>query len=160
MVKKLFIVLGTILLLVAIMLIWFDQSRSFYCLSENRCITVWKRLGNKCYIIPDKYYGVFNPTDNYIRTTNTQYLTLYFSTHIPKTIIVRNQGNSTGEVGEYEIVNILKNIVEIVDYSEEYKKILYKPNALNFIDVESQTEYIDLGIKENYATDKTGKKLR
>lgn len=124
------------------------------------CVTVWKRFDNKSYIIPDKYYGVLNPSDNYIKTTNTQYLTLYFNSNFPNMMAVRNQGSSTGLNADYEIINNLPEKFNIHEYSEEYKAILYEPEAKKFKDVKVSTEYIDLNIKENYATDKTGKKIQ
>lgn len=160
MVKVLLKIIGVVLLLIVVLLIWFDQSRTFYCLSEDKCITVWKRLGNKCYIIPGKHYGVLNPSGNYIKTTNTQYLTLYFSDDIPNEMIVRNQGSSAGEKGGYEIVNNLSENLLITEYSDDYRDILYKADAVKFKDVKATTEYIDINIKENYATDKRGKKLK
>jgi len=60
-----FLIIGTI---------WSNQSRSFYCLSENRCVTVWKRTDGYCYIIPGKYYGIFEPKDNYVKTDNLEWL--------------------------------------------------------------------------------------
>src|SRR5690554_2538954 len=74
MVKTLLKIIGVFLLLIVVLLVWFDQSRTFYCLSEDKCVTVWKRLGNKCYVVPRRYYGVFKPSDNYIKTTNTGYV--------------------------------------------------------------------------------------
>ncbi|MBL7737358.1 MAG: hypothetical protein JNL51_18005 [Chitinophagaceae bacterium] len=159
MVKTLLKMICAVLFFLAALLTWLDQSRSFYCLSENKCITVWKRLGDKCYVIPGKYYGVFKPT-NYIKTTNTQYLTIYFSSDVPNKMIVRNQGSSTGEKGGYDIVNNLPENFDIVEYSEEYRAILYKPDAIKFKDVKSNTDYLTINIKENYSTDKIGKKIK
>jgi hypothetical protein len=120
---------------------------------------VWKRLGNKCYIIPGKYYWILRPSDNYLKTSNTQYLTLYFSEKLPKKIIVRNQGISSGK-DEYEIRNNPKGDWELLEYSERYKLILYQTHARKFKDVKTTTNYLDLAIKENYAIDKTGRKLK
>ncbi|MRI64667.1 hypothetical protein EDM00_11815 [Ornithobacterium rhinotracheale] len=112
-----------------------------------------------CYIIPGRYYCIFKPDDNYIQTNNKQYLTLYFSNNLPNKIIVRNQGNASGGKGEYKIINNRKEKLQFFAYSDIYKAILYKPNAVKFIDVKPNTEYIDLVIDENYAIDKTGGKL-
>lgn len=159
MVKILFKIMCIFILLPVLLLAWYDQSRTFYCLSNDKCVTVWKRLGGKCYIIPCKYYGVFKPSENYIKAANTQYLTLYFSDDIPNEMIVRDQGNPTGEKEKYEIVNNLPEILEITDYSDDYKIILYELDALRFKDVKASTEYIDLNVYENYATDKNGNML-
>lgn len=159
MVNKLLKIMGVFLLLMALLLVWYDQSRTFYCLSNDRCITVWKRLGGKCYIVPSKYYGIFKPSDSYIKTSNTQYLTLYFTNKLPHKIVVRNQGNAKEQAG-YEILNKSIGNWEIIEYSEDFKSILYKPNAKKFNEVDPSTNYIDLNIKESYAVDKSGEKLR
>src|SRR5699024_10631789 len=104
--------------------------------------------------------GIFKPSNSYIRTTNNQYLTIYFSDVIPNKIIVRNQGSSTGKKGTYEIVNNSSTNLEIVQYSNVYKDVLYKPNAIKFKDVKESTGYIDLDLQENYATNKLGEKIK
>jgi len=147
------------LILLLFVLIGLDQSRTFYCLSENQCITVWKRLGNKCYIVPGKYYWILRPSDNYLETSNTQYLTLYYSEKLPKKIIVRNQGIPNGK-DEYKIRSNPKEDWELLEYSERYKLILYQTQAHKFKDVKATTNYLDLDIEENYAKDKTGRKLK
>lgn len=68
--------IAILLVLITLILVVFDQSRSIYCLAESKCVTVWKRLGNKCYIIPGKYYGIFKPSDNFVFTTNTNAITI------------------------------------------------------------------------------------
>jgi len=151
---------GIITLLFVVLLIWLDQSRTFYGLSEDIWITVWKRLGNKCYVIPGKYYSVLNPSDNYIKTSNRQSLTLFYSNKLSKTVLIRNEGESTGRIGGYKVINHQLNDYKILSYCSEYDKVLYKPDAYYFRDVKGTTEYIKLNIHENYATDKRGKKFR
>jgi hypothetical protein len=159
MVKKIIKIIGGFVLLIIALLMWYDQSRTFYCLSDDKCITVWKRLGGKCYIVPSKHYGIFKPSNSYLQTSNTQYLTLYFTNKLPHKIIVRNQGNAN-EQAEYGILNKSIGNWEIIEYSEDFKSILYKTNAKKFNEVDSNTNYIDLNVKESYAIDKSGKKLR
>lgn len=67
-------ILAILILLISVF-VWFDQSRSFYYLSEKQCFTVWKRLGNKCYIVSGKYFGIIKPS-RYIKTTNDNALTI------------------------------------------------------------------------------------
>lgn len=149
-----------VLILLLFLFIGFDQSRSFYCLSGNHCVTVWKRLGNKCYIIPGKYYNVVSPSNNYLETSNTQYLTIYFTNKIPNKIIVKNQGDSGGDEGGFKIKSSSKENWEMLEYLEQYKSIIYKTEASKLNEVQETTSYINLYIDENYATDKTGKKLK
>lgn len=57
--KMILKLIAVILFFIAAFLVWFDLSRAFYCLSDDKCVTVWKRLGNKCYVVPGKYYGIY-----------------------------------------------------------------------------------------------------
>ncbi len=157
--RKLIKVFGILILLIIFFLVWFDQSRSFYCLSSGECVTVWKRLGNNCFVIPNKYYGIFKPSSSFIETSNSQYLTLYFTDKLPKKIIVRNQGSSNSQKGKYTINNEEKSSWRIVEYSDEYKSQIYNPDALKFNDIKTGVKYIDLNIKQDYATNKTGEKI-
>lgn len=158
--KKVMKIVGIFLLIVIVFLVWFDQSRSFYCLTSGDCVTVWKRLGNKCYVIPGKYYGVFKPSSSFIETTNSQYLTLYFTDELPEKIVVRNQGSSKSQHGGYVINNKEKSNWEIVEYSDDYKPLIYNPEAQKFNDVKAGANYIDLDIKQNYAINKKGEKIK
>ncbi|WP_430613538.1 hypothetical protein [Flavobacterium sp. JP2137] len=53
-----------------------DQSRSFYKLEDGKEVTVWKRIGGICYVIPYKYYGIVKPSSCAIETVNTGGITL------------------------------------------------------------------------------------
>lgn len=140
---------------IALLSLWYGEKRSFYCLDNNKCITVWKTYGNTCYIIPDKYYGLFKPSDNYIETSNTNDITIYWSEKLPKSVIVRCETN-------YEIKNVEKVKISIHDFNDkdkEFREILYGLNPKKFSDVKSDVSFISIYIKEKYATDKNGKKL-
>ncbi|MCF2489884.1 hypothetical protein [Dyadobacter sp. CY347] len=159
MVKVLLKMVGICFAIFAIFLICRDQTRTFYCLPNGQCVTVWKRMGNNCYIIPDKYYGIFTPSLSHIETSNTQYLTLYFNDNYPKSIVVRNQGNITGK-REIKIIIYPYGDWKLSGYSEDNRSVFYERNARKFRDVKAHIDYIDLDIKENYGRDKNGKKFQ
>lgn len=133
--------------------------RSFYCLSTDKCITVWKEGSGDVYVVPTKYKKNKVSAVSHIKTNDKQFLTLYFSDELPNKIILRNEGNLGSEKKSYNIENDTNSEWEIVEYSDYYKAILYKENAVKFKDVKSTTSYLTLNINENYATDKTGKKI-
>jgi len=161
LVNRLLKTVGAIIFLFVVLLIWVDQSRTFYCLSEDKCVTLWKRSVNECYVIPGKYYSVLTPSNNYIRTSTRQDLTLYFSSKLPKRIIVRNAGNSRTQKRDYELINNTQEDWQFLDYAKYHDDILYKPHAAYyFMDVKETTELIDIIIGENYALDKRGKKFK
>lgn len=134
-------------------------ARSFYCLSKDKCVTVWKTGNGEVYIIPSQYKESKEPNVSYIKTINEQFLTLYFSKELPKKIIVRDEGNLISNKKMYSIENRVTGAWEFLEYSDDYKTLLYKPNATKFKDVKLNTDYLTLNIQENYATDKTGKKI-
>lgn len=137
-----------------------DGIKSYYCLSDNRCVTVWKRENGEVYVIFGKYEDNNEPNTSYIKTINKQYLTLYFSTELSHKIIVRDEGNLESSQKMYEIKNNFNDKWEFLEYSDDYKPILYKSNAVKFKDVKASTDYLIINIEENYATDKTGKKVK
>jgi len=161
--KKIFVILilGFVFLLI-INSCKSDGMKSFYCLSDEKCVTVWKRTDGEVYIIPGKYESNNKPTVSNIRTINKQFLTLYFSNEkeLSYKIIVRDEGNLESNQNRYTIKNDVKREWVFLEYSESYKSILYEPNAIKFKDVKASTDYLTINIQENYATDKSGKKLK
>ncbi|MHC5310109.1 hypothetical protein ACYSNM_08560 [Myroides sp. LJL116] len=138
-----------------------DGVKSFYCVSNDKCITVWKRADGKVYIIPGRYGSNHKPTVSHIEIINKQFLTLYFSNEkeLSYKIIVRDEGNLESNLKKYTIENDEKGEWEFLEYSDDFKTILYEPNAIKFKDVKPSTDYLTINIQENFATDKKGKKL-
>lgn len=137
------------------MIFWFGETRRFFCLDSGKCITVWKTYNNKCYIIPDKYYGLLKPSDNYIELSNTSALTIYSTTDLPNAIIYKSDQN-------LKVTNNNKNKIAFYDYNsdiERFDRIIYTPYAQKNNDIKSNARVIDIFIKDNYAIDKDGKKL-
>jgi hypothetical protein len=64
-----------VIVIIVLLLLAFDQSRTIYKIDDSHYITVWKRLGGKCIITFDKYYSIFKPS-RYIETTTSNYLTI------------------------------------------------------------------------------------
>jgi hypothetical protein len=157
--KKVLGIISILIVIVVSVSLYYKQSRDFYCLPDDKCVTVWKRVGGVCYVIPSKYYDVMKPSNDFIETTNTQYLTLYFLAGSSQVLVVKNEGTSQGFKGGFKIHNALKNKVTILDYSESSQSLIYKPNAQTHSDVSPGVELLNLDIFENYATDKNGKKL-
>lgn len=139
-----------------------DGIKSYYCLSDAKCVTVWKRTNGEVYIIPGRYEANNKPTVSHIRTINKQFITLYFSKEkeLSYKIIVRDEGNLESNQKRYTIENDVKGKWEFLEYSNIYKSILYEPNAIKFKDVKTSTDYLTINIQENYATDKTGEKIK
>ena len=140
---------------VAVAAIWFGESRKFFCLSNGKCVTVWKTYNNVCYIIPGRYYGIIKPMDNYLESSNTDFLTIYFSDALPNTIIYKSEK-------PLKLKNADKDEIVFLDYDKDIQKwdsILYLPNAKRSNEVKSNAQLLDIIIKENYAMDKDGRHL-
>jgi len=152
--KKVFI----FLILVVLLLFLYGEKRNFYKLGDNKYITVWKTFNNVCYIIPYKYYGIVHPSDNYVKTTNDNYLVIFWSSNYPKNFIFWE--NKQDE--PFEIFNKKKEELLILNYvstQDSLHRILYKPNSKLVTDVKDEVEMLNIDTKENYTTDKAWRKL-
>ncbi|MDQ0109432.1 hypothetical protein J2T02_004575 [Chitinophaga terrae (ex Kim and Jung 2007)] len=140
------------LIVVSFLFAWYGESRRFFCLEDGKCITVWKTYNNVCYVIPGKYYGIWAPSNNFIRTSNLNELTIFFTDELPNTWIVQSKE-------ELKVYN--KAGFVFLDYDEDSAKlrdILYKPDAKMFYkDLRFGASLINIDIKENYACNKDGK---
>ncbi len=147
MVKKLIKYTGVFILFMAIILIIWDQKRSFYCLSDSQCITVWKRFGNKCYIIPGKYYGIFKPSSSYVKTTNMNSVTVIWKNN--NSLLIDAKKN-------VEAINKFSDSISIELYSKERNKndSLYTYIENHYRKYKLKTTYLSINIEENYITDK------
>ena len=134
---------------ILIVIIWIDQKRTFYRFLDND-ITVWKCLGDKCYILPYKYYGLTAPDEDYISTSNGNTLNLIFegdTSNNSYRIIVSG-------IDPYQIVSKSKiidskniqNFNSIYTYMEGHYR--YYKKSVNFI---------SFNIKELSANDKNGR---
>lgn len=130
---------------------WYGESRKFFCLENGKCITLWKTYNNVCYVIPGKYYGLWAPSNNFIKTSNLNELTIFFTDELPNTLIVQSRE-------KLKVYN--KGGVVFLDYdsdSTRFKNILYKPDAKRFYkDLKPNASLISIDIKENYARDRQG----
>lgn len=78
---KIVIIILSIVTIIFILLVTWEQSRDYYYTSKGRCVTVWKRLGGRCYVMPYKYSILFqNPKENYIETNSQSWIALYWRT--------------------------------------------------------------------------------
>lgn len=146
-------IIGVIVILIVVLSVWDEQSRSFYCLSEGKCITVWKRTGNKCYIVLNRYYGLFKPNYNYIKTTNTAFVDVIWTDD--NRLIIDTEENA-------EIVQPPSDKNLIIERYRDKKAIndsLYTYFDGKYNKYNQGVNFIRLYIKENYAIDKNGNKL-
>lgn len=117
--------------------IWSKQSRSFYQLSEDKYITIWKRTDGICYIILDKYYGVTPPNKEYIKTTNNNSILLIYEGD--------NQYAIFNNYGKNIDIQIDSHKYKYYNYNQRYnfEKKYYSNNFIKPI-----YKYLNIDIKE------------
>jgi hypothetical protein len=133
---KVFVILIAVL---GALFVWYDQSRSFFKATNGQYITMWKRYGGTCYLIPGKYYGITKPKDGYIETSNLGYLTVYYSDKLPHLILLSKESNY-----DYKSSNPINKKYLFEDYisnKEKYKPIIYKENAEKFSDINNDASF-------------------
>lgn len=140
---------------VAVVAIWYGESRKFFCLDNGTCVTVWKTYNNVCYIIPGRYYGIIKPSDNFIESSNNNFLTIYFTSELPNALIYKSEQ-------ALKIKNTDKDKLVFYDYNsniQRFDSILYAANAKRNNDIKDNARLIGVFVGENYALDKGGKHL-
>lgn len=150
--KELFKILFPSFLAITILIVWFAESRSFYCIGDGRCVTVWKQIGGTCVVVPRKYYGLTTPSDNYILTTNTSDLDIIWDEN-PSTIIVSKDDRS-------KIINNSKDQIVIKDYklNKAHYDSLYVHLDGHYYKYNEGVIYLSLFVEENWAVDYKGNK--
>ncbi|MHC5355056.1 hypothetical protein ACYSNX_13045 [Myroides sp. LJL115] len=135
-----------------------DGARSFYCLSEDRCITIWK-TGNRDVLI---VYGIYNdskkPVDDYVKLVDiTNEVDWYASVIFTKDakLLIDVIDDSTKVISQSSL-----GIIELYNSKKTLNDSLYTYYDGKYKRYKKEVDYISVNIKENYATDKNGNKLR
>lgn len=129
-----------------------DGIRSFYCLSDDECVTIWKRENGEVLIMSGQYKSQGVPLDNYIKITNMNYSSIVVLFVEKKLLIdVENnakalQKSSNGTMELYRNDKVLNDSL-YTNFDGKYRRYKEKVN------------YININIEENYATDKNDRKL-
>lgn len=143
-----------LLIFIFLILFWYGEKRKFYCMDNNKCITVWKTYNNTCYITSGKYYGLIKPSGNYIKTTNLNDVTFFWSDKLPNKIIIEGENLEINNNSKLETV-----FLKYSDNTEKYKSIIYKPHAEKHNDINEDANYMNLYIQESYATNRNGVRI-
>ena len=129
-----------VFVLILFVLTWYGESRSFYVLAKNKPITIWKTYGNKCFIVFGKYYGLCPPEKDYIKTTNSNALTIIVDDRSDIDFVVSNDYNA--------IVFIDSSTVQ-VKYFEYCKRNLFEEQYYSNKMINPGLNYLMIDIKEN-----------
>lgn len=132
--------------------------RSFYCLSEDKCVTVWKKGNNSAFIILGKYTSTKIPSDNYIKLINMTnfadgFVCIIYTKYDKLIIDVVDNKDKV-------IIISSKGIMELYNDKKALNDSLYTCFDGKYWRYKNYVEFISININENYATDKTGKKIK
>lgn len=133
-----------------------NGSKSFYCLSEDKCITVWKKGNNSAFIIRGKYDSAKTPSDDYVKLINiTNAVDWYASIIFTKDdkLLVDVVDDNTKVISKSS-----KGVIELYNNKKTLNDSLYTYFDGKYRRYRNKVEYISIDIKENYITDKTDKK--
>ncbi|MBE4949567.1 hypothetical protein [Chryseobacterium culicis] len=153
--KKILKILIILICVIAGLFLWFDQSRSFFKATNGEYITMWKRYGGTCYLIPGKYYGVRKPTDNYVETKNTASGDFIWNNENSKYVLFSGGKNC-------KIVNNDSTKIKIINYLDDEKKndsVYIEKIGYNYR-YKKGVIRLSIDILEGYAGDGTGKPQR
>lgn len=155
----------------------FIEKRSFYCLENGKCVTVWKTLNNICYVMPYKYYGLLKPSDSYIQTTNLADIDVFWSDDFSNEVFfaVSSDEDLKRTVNGLKNKLILSNIyctpeeykAKILQNNtskrtsilkEHYRNILYSEGAKTASDVRENVSFLMINIADNRVRNKKASK--
>jgi len=148
-------VFSVLVVIIGILFIWYDQSRLFFKATNGEYITMWKRWGGRCYLIPGKYYRVTKPTDNYIETENNMSGDFIWNNRNSKYVLFSGGKN-------YEIINKDSTKIKIIDYLDDEKKndSLYTEEKGDYYIYKKGLIRLSIDILQSYATDERGETQR
>jgi len=156
--KKTLKIFVLIIIVIGSILIWYDQKRSFFKATNGEYMTMWKRVGGICYLIPGKYYGITKPKDGYVEMPTLAHLTVYYSDKLPNIILLRKESNY--DYKAYAPVNKAYLFANYLLNKEKYRPIIYKEETTASMDINKDASYLSINILESYATDETGRTQR
>ena len=142
--------------IICVLFVWYDQSRSFFRAANGEYITMWKRYGGICYLIPGKYYGVVKPRDGYIETRNkNEYIDFLWLNNKPNDLLY--YGNVNDKIYNkdrlpFRISNYLDN--------KQNNDSLFTEKKGHYSNYKKGVTHLSINILEGYATDGTGKTQR
>ena len=140
----------TLVTLLAMLLLWLGQRRTFLCVDEDHCVTIWKTYGNKCYLVPGKYYGLIEPTCSHATTTNTALVGFIWPSD--PTILLLSSGTEThisNKAGDIQL--------QLYSRDQQVNDSLYTQlDGRNRV-YRDGVPYLTVDIKDGYTTRATSK---
>lgn len=149
--KKVLILLFFFILVIG----WVYEKRTFLSLQQGRYVTIWEMFNDKCYIIPGRYYGLIKPSDNFIESSRTNNITIFFSKKKADFFIIESEQR-------VNIKNDGKSKIRLLNYNDDpffFGKVIYKPDATKHDDLNEDMGLIDLFLREGYGINQNGQRM-
>lgn len=149
-------ILAILIVFTGIIFICYDQSRSFFKATNGKYITMWKRWGGTCYLIPGKYYGIIKPSDGYIETRNrNEYIDFLWFTNGSNHLLY--YGNV-----EDKIYNVNKADFIISNYLDNKQKndSLFTEKKGQYFHYKKGVTHLSINIFEGYASSEVAETQR
>jgi hypothetical protein len=124
--KIILIIVSTIIILFTLDF-FYGMSRKYFYITEDKCITVWK-TPEGAFIIPGKYTSWFKPKDNYIKTDNSNAVTILYCDKEPQfDYIISNDFDKNMEIhmSKYKI-----KYYEFKDRESSFAEEYYENNMM------------------------------
>lgn len=131
-------------------LVLFFEKRNFYKIGDNY-FTLWKMNNDSCLLIWGKYYGLFSPNNGYIKSSNTNNITLYLTKKIPKMVVYKSDQPVFAKNGDIYFEEFENN-------SEMFHALFYEKNKHAFKDLKKESNAIIILVKEESAINEKGKR--
>jgi hypothetical protein len=128
--------------------------KSYYCLSNGNCITVWKKTSKEVYIIYGKYNSTKKPSDDYVKLIDiTNEVDMYASVIFTKDdkLLIDVIDDSTKVISQSS-----KGIIELYNNKKTLNDSLYTYFDGKYRKYKKEVEFLNISYKENYARDKNG----
>lgn len=138
--KVLGLILSIIILLWIVKLV-FIGSKSFYCLQDDNCVTVWKKTNGEAYFIFEEYKKNSVPKKNYIKTTYNNSVTILFDNASNYDFIIHN---NYGEKLSIDSSNYSIKYFPYDEFDDFVEKYYNKNNK-----VKKGIKYLQIDIAEN-----------
>ncbi|MBB5647912.1 hypothetical protein [Pedobacter cryoconitis] len=121
---------------------YFVEKRSFYYNKDKtECITIWKRLGGKCLVIPGKYIGLWKPSGEYLETTNKNSLTFVWKRKMTDQLVICNNYGAP--------VDLSFKSYKVKYYDYKQREDFINTYYINH-NIKVGYEYLSIDILENY----------
>jgi len=136
--KKILIILTVL----GLIFLYFHEKRDYHYLDKDHCITVWKRFGGHCYIVPGKYTGWLAPDKDYLLTDNRNAITIVYDPESSEDYIISNDYGFP--------IKLDTTTIKLKLYSskqrQQYVNRVYEGHEL----IQPPKKYVMLDIKEGY----------